>query len=246
MRRKANAKIARQIQAEGTKLLRAQECLTNKLSFYIVNTPEMRSLFDQAGDEIHYAGACQRVGRCMRLAIVYKRQWVGGIVLGSTFPNIKPRDEAFGLSCFIKGWQEKQLISPWARENRRYWKGLQLIVNHARTFIFPAFQGNGVGVAAHALLLTEGKRLWEEQYGDPVYGFDTLCTHPGSKLFADNGWELVGRTQGYSRDPSQVFSKRAFVEDWKNIKDNAGLRKLAGNKRWWIWVRVFHRFDRDE
>jgi hypothetical protein len=71
-----------------------------------------------------------------------------------------------------------------------------------------------------------------------MVGFDTLCTHPASRLFRDNGWSLVGRTSGYSRDPTRVLSRRAFENDWKTIKDNAGLRRLEGSTRWWIWVRV--------
>jgi len=211
----------------GNKILKSQGRILDELSFVVVELTEMRQVFDEALQEIHYAGACQRVGRCMRLAIVKDKEWVGDIVLGSTFPNIRPRDEAFGLTKFIKDWKERGLVSPWAWENREYWDRLQAIVNHARTFIFPKFQNNGLGVAAHALLLTQGVKLWEERYGNPVYGFDTLCTHPNSRLFADNGWILVGRTKGYSRDPTRVFSRRAFLQDWKNIKDNAGLGLLT-------------------
>jgi len=242
MHRTVDVQVANQIQAAGTQLLSGESFSERSLQFVVVETRQMRSLFDQAADEIHYAGSCQRVGRCMRLAIVYKREWAGGVVLGSTFPNIKPRDDAFGLSSFVRGWKERGLISPWARENREYWQGLQLIVNHARTYIFPAFQGNGLGIATHRLLLTQGRDLWQKRYGGSVHGFDTLCTHPSSRLFAQNGWELVGRTRGYSRAPGQVFSKRAFEETWGNIKENAGLRKLEGSQRWWIWVKVLRRF----
>lgn len=182
----------------------------------------------------------------MRLTITFEGQWAGGMVLGSTFPNIRPRDEAFGLTKYVEGWKEKGLVSPWARENRDYWDRLQLIVNHARTFVFPALWGNGIGTAALSLLSTEGKRLWEERYGGPIYGFDTLAAHPTSRLFEDNGWTLVGRTQGYSRDRQKVFSKRASKEEWEDIKDNAGLTKDQDNTRWWIWVKVLRRFDEDD
>lgn len=209
---------AKQICMMGNELLRSEGRIPKRLSFIVVESPEMRRVFDLAAEEIHYAGACQRVGRCMRLAIVYQGEWIGGIVLGSTFPNICPRDEAFGLTKFLKNWREQGLISPWARENHEYWNRLQFIVNHARTFIFPEFQDNGLGIKAHALLLTEGVQLWEERYNSPVYGLDTLCTHPNSRLFAENGWQLVGRTKGYTRDPSKVFSSRAFEEEWRNIR----------------------------
>lgn len=96
---------------------------------------------------------------------------------------------------------------------------------------------------AHRLLLTEGIRLWEARYGGPVLGLDTLCTHDNSRLFAENGWQLVGRTQGYTRDPQKVFSKRAFAQEWKNISDNAGLGMLEGSTRWWIWVNVLRPLD---
>jgi len=244
MQKRVNEKRAEDIRLMGNDLLKDHGKIPKRLSFIVVESPQMRRVFDEAAEEIHYAGSCQRVGRCMRLAIVMNGEWIGGIVLGSTFPNIRPRDDAFGLTKFIENWRERGLVSPWARENQDYWMRLQLIVNHARTFIFPKFQGQGLGVRAHALLLTEGVWLWEGYYGSPVYGFDTLCTHPNSRLFADNGWILVGRTKGYSRDPNKIFSRRAFEEEWKNIKDNAGLGLIEGNMRWWIWVRIFKRFDK--
>jgi hypothetical protein len=93
----------------------------------------LRGAFDEALDEVHYAGACSRVGRCMRLLIVENGQWAGGIVLGSTFPNIDVRDEALGLKRHVRNHHLRGLRSPWARENVPYWSRLQLVVNHART-----------------------------------------------------------------------------------------------------------------
>jgi hypothetical protein len=126
----------------------------------------------------------------MRLAIVVDRRWAGGVVLGSTFPNIKVRDEAFGLTRYTSGYRERGLVSAWASENHDYWSRLQLIVNHARTFVFPEFQGAGIGVRAHSLLPREGLELWEAKYGNGTIGFDTLCTSTTSRMFVENGWEL--------------------------------------------------------
>jgi hypothetical protein len=171
----------------------------------------------------------------MRLALVVEGQWAGGTVLGSPFPNIGSRDEEFGLTAYTHGYRERGLISPWAAENRDYWDRLQRIVNHARTFVFPAFQGHGLGVVAVGLLPTEGRAHWEEKYGQGVIGFDTHCTSPTSRLFSENGWRLVGRTKGFARDRRTPFSGRV-VQGTLSVKDNAALRRSRRNPRWWTWV----------
>lgn len=220
------------IEEEGARLMKRLGIRSVEFGFVEVTDPTWRRLFDLALDEIHYAGACQRVGRCMRLAIIEEGVWVGGIVLGSTFPNIKVRDEFFGLRKHIENWRERGLRSPWARENAEYWRELQKIVNHARTFIFPRFQGAGRGIRAHRLLLTEGIALWKEKYHDEVIGLDTLSLPMESRLFRDNGWVLVGQTKGYTSDRSRPFSKRAI--GWKEVRNNVGLRN--GSERWYVWV----------
>jgi hypothetical protein len=245
MKRVIDLATVAEIEKEGARLLDQLGVPDISFGFVEVTDASWRWLFDRALDEIHYAGACQRVGRCMRLAIIEDGKWVGGIVLGSTFPNIRVRDEAFGLRKYIEGWRERGLKSPWARENTAYWSALQKIVNHARTFIFPRFQGAGRGIRAHRLLLTEGVALWKAKYQDEVIGLDTLCTHPDSRLFKDNGWILVGRTEGYTSDPSRVFSKRAFKEDWKTIKNNIALRRIEGSTRWFVWVKPLVAIDLD-
>lgn len=238
MNRIVDLTVVAEIEQESARLLAQLDLPDVSFGFVEVIEASWRRLFDRALDEIHYAGACQRVGRCMRLAIIENGVWVGGIVLGSTFPNIRVRDEALGLRQYVENWRERGLKSPWARENTAYWSALQKIVNHARTFIFPRFQGAGRGIQAHRLLLTEGIALWKAKYQDEVMGLDTLCTHADSRLFKDNGWTLVGQTEGYSSDPSRVFSKRAFVEDWKTIKNNIALGKVEGSTRWFVWVKA--------
>ncbi len=243
MKRYADLVTVTEIEEEGARLLAQLGIPYISFGFVEVTDSSWRQLFDRALDEIHYAGACQRVGRCMRLAIIEDGRWVGGIVLGSTFPNIRVRDEALGLRKYIEGWKERGLKSPWARENTAYWSALQQIVNHARTFILPRFQGAGRGIRAHELLLTEGIALWKAKYQDEVIGLDTLCTHADSRLFKDNGWVLVGRTEGYTSDPSRVFSKRAFREDWKTIKNNIALGRIEGAMRWFVWVKPIVAID---
>lgn len=225
-----------ELQCTGSEILLSRAVEPAKpLTFMELRDKGMRRLFDEACDLIHYAGSCRRVGRCMRLALVVDGLWAGGTVLGSPFPNIGARDEAFGLTQYTRGFQQRGLISPWASENRAYWDRLQLIVNHARTFIFPQFHGRGLGVGALSLLPTRGKEMWEARYGEGVLGFDTHCTSSTSRLFIDNGWELVGQTKGFSRDRRVTFSGR--VEDNRvAVKDNAGLTKRRKNPRWWTWV----------
>jgi hypothetical protein len=189
--------------------------------------------FDYALDCLHYARSCQRVGRCMRLAIMLGKQWVGGIVLGSTFPNVGARDEALGLKLFVRGFQHRGLRNAWCKENVEYWSALQSIVNHARTFVFPEFQGRGIGKAAHALLLTQGMQIWERHYDGRVYALDTLCDQTDSGLFLSNGWTLVGQTKGYTADYRNGFS--ADRNGAASI-NNAALK--FGRTTWQVWVRV--------
>lgn len=235
---KAILNEARIHEIETVSLPLMDKLITNEPHFTLVEVKhrEWRRLFDQSLDEIHYASSCQRVGRCMRLAIVDQGQWVGGIVLGSTFPNVLVRDEKLNLRRFVSDYKERGLKNPWSHENTLYWSELQKIVNHARTFVFPRFQGEGRGIRAHRLLLSQGLSLWREKYQTDVIGLDTLCTHDDSRLFKDNGWALVGRTEGYSSDPRKVFSKRAFSQEWKNIANNVALGRIAGSQRWFVWV----------
>lgn len=224
-----------EISRAGSALLDSQGMSAEGISFVVVEGRPLRDLFDQACDAVHYAGSCRRVGRLMRLALLFDGSWAGGMVLGSPFPNIGARDAMLGLTAFTRGYRDRGLVSPWARENREYWDRLQLIVNHARTFILPEFQGAGLGVKALSLLPTTGRRLWESRYGAGVIAFDTHCTSPTSRLFAENGWELVGRTKGFARDPRRSFSKRVSAEELR-VSDNAALTRRRKNTRWWTWV----------
>jgi hypothetical protein len=226
----------RGLQIAGSDLIRDEWVLPRRLALVPVTSREGKSIFDTACDQIHYAGACHRVGRRMRLAVVSRGRWVGGIVLGSTFPNIRPRDDAFRLTRWVVDWQERGLVSPWASENDQYWRRLQQVVNQARAFVFPAEAGSGLGVRSHLLLETEGLHYWQAKY-ERAAGFDTLCNHPTSRLFTSNGWTLVGRTLGHSRDPYSALSRRV-TDRTLVVRDNAGLTARPLGERWWVWVRV--------
>ncbi len=198
---------------------------------------KVRNAFDSALDLIHYSGACSRVGRCMRLLILENGRWAGGIVLGSTFPNIGVRDEALGLKDYVRNHHLRDLRSPWASENTAYWARLQKVVNHARTFVFPRFQGRGIGVEAHRRLLSEGRHYWEVRYRDRVAAFDTLCDAVDSGLFEKNGWIRVGLTAGFRSDPRHTL----VPQDDKSsvLMNNVALRR--GRRRWHVWVRIIDR-----
>jgi hypothetical protein len=231
-------------QAGTTVLLDKYKVSSQELSFVEVKDDEWRRHFDEALDLVHYSGSCQRVGRCMRLAVVEDKQWVGGIVLGSTFPNILVRDEAVGLRRFVANYKKRGLKNPWSRDNKPYWRNLQRVVNHARTFIFPQFQGRGLGIRAHGLLLKEGVKMWEEKYQDKVYALDTLCTADESKLFLSNNWTRAGQTKGFSSDRSTVFSKKMKVldDDRKGIRNNSALSKTDKSTQWWVWTIKLREF----
>ncbi len=201
-----------------------------------VKSPKIRYFFDDALNRLHYAKACQRVGRCMRLAVMMNNSWIGGIVLGSPFPNIFVRDEALGLRKFVNDYKARNLKNPWVRENFLYWKSLQTIVNHARAFIFPKYQGAGLGIKSQSLLFNQGVKLWEDKYNSKIYAFDNLCNKGDSKLFLYNGWTLVGETKGYSSSSEIVFSQRVKKEGITEVRNNSGLVK--GKIQWQVWVKV--------
>lgn len=242
MQKIVDYEAVQKIEQTANQLLKEYEMPNGSMCFVEVTDPQWRRLFDQALDEIHYAGSCKRVGRCMRLAIIEEKEWVGGIVLGSTFPNILVRDEAVGLRKFVTDYKSRGLSNPWSGKNRLYWDNLQKIVNHARTFIFPRFQGKGIGIRAHAKLLSSGKDIWEQKYNDEVFAFDTLCTADDSKLFLRNGWKRAGQTKGFSSDKNKVLSNAIGVKEDKKagIINNVGL--IPGDTNWWVWVVQFREF----
>jgi len=206
------------------------------MCFVEVKDKGLRRIFDAALDSIHYAGACQRVGRCMRLAIIHKSAWVGGIVLGSTFPNIDVRDRFVGLKKYVVRSRTRGIEHPWSSGNQAYWKRLQQIVNHARTFVFPAFQGKGLGTRAHKLLLKEGISIWRRKYSDNVIALDTLCDHGDSRLFLENGWTLVGQTKGYQSNPRAPFATRS--PETRGLRNNVGLIQKSNSRKWLVWVKL--------
>jgi GNAT superfamily N-acetyltransferase len=203
------------------------------LRFFEIKDASLRELFDVALRRIHYAGSCQRVGRCMRLAVTLRGRWVGGVVLGSTFPNISVRDEILGMKVYVRGYGARGLKSPWSSANTPYWSALQTIVNHARTFVFPEFQGHGIGIRTHKALLSSGIRLWEKKYAYKVYALDTLCDHSDSGLFVRNGWKHAGQTCGYTADYRNSFTQKRKLAARIN---NAALRR--GSRKWEVWVRI--------
>lgn len=211
--------------------------ITKDLALVEITDSYIRKLFDESLDKTHYAKSCQRVGRCMRLAIIHKNKWAGGIVLGSTFPNIEVRDRFVGLKKYVQNVKDRGLKNPWAKENTDYWQRLQKIVNHARTFVFPNFQGFGIATKAHNLLLTEGIKIWENKYKDKVAALDTLCDHGDSKLFLKNDWTLVGETKGYGSNPKAKFSKNSENNSFKN---NVGLALNENNLKWVVWVKIIN------
>lgn len=141
----------------------------------------------------------------MRLAVIENGEWMGGIVLGSPFPNLRPRDDAFGLTKYVRDWKDRGLDNPWVRENHLYWSKLQLVVNQARAFVFPDLRGSRIGIRSHALLETEGRAMWEATYGR-LAGFDTLArnqSHGSSRTTDGTSWVAHSATPETRESPCQ-------------------------------------------
>ena len=241
MRAPPNPALAQGAQQRGTSILRhIQDQPLEGLSFVPVTDPTWRRLFDACLDAYHYAGGCQRVGRCLRLALVHDDVWVGGSVIGSPFPNILVRDEALGMRRFVTDWY-KRGKSPWTRHNREYWQALQGIIDHARTFVFPTCQGQGYGTRAIALLESVALDLWYERYRERPWALDTLCHTKDGGLFRANGWDFVGHTRGYTSSRKVTFSRR---DDYTpQVRGhNVGLVR-AEREPWCVWVKALRSVD---
>jgi len=137
------------------------------------------------------------------------------------------------MKVYVRDFLTRGLKNPWSSANTLYWSALQTIVNHARTFVFPEFQGQGIGIRTHEALLSCGIKLWEKKYSDKVYALDTLCDHADSGLFVRNGWTHAGQTQGYTADYQNSFTQKRRRTPRIN---NAALRR--GSRSWEVWVRV--------
>jgi GNAT superfamily N-acetyltransferase len=163
--------------------------------------------FNQTLKHLHYAGACYPVGRFLRLMVFERDSWVGGFVLRGTIPHVTCRDKFFGLYRFRRRGR-----FPAARSG--YWRRLNEIVNIGRIFVFPEFQGMGIGAGIVRLASSCSKTYWKNMYDAPVRGLDCLDLAPPqhARIFTDNGWQFLGLTTGHSRDgraPSMGQSKSA-------------------------------------
>ena len=150
--------------------------------------------FNDALVRLHSAGACHPVGRFLRLVAHESGAWVGGFVLRSTIPHVACRDRFFELYAHEKRGR-------FASSDSAYWRELNEIVNIGRIFVFPDFQGRGVGVAIVRIAESTAKKFWRELYQTRVRGLDCLDLAPPDKarIFTENGWTFLGRTSGHSR-----------------------------------------------
>jgi hypothetical protein len=131
-------------------------------------------------------------------------------VLRNTIPHVTCRDQFFRLYSFRHGGR-----FPSARS--KYWQLLNQIVNIGRIFVFPEFQGMGIGISIVGLAETTAIAYWRDIYDSKVKGLDCLdlATPKHAKIFTENGWAYLGRTTGNSRKgrlPSMRSHSKADVQ----------------------------------
>ena len=132
----------------------------------------------------HYSKPKGFVGRNICYAITYRGVYYGSIVGGSSTLHLNGRDEFFGLN----------------RENKA--AKLRSIVNNIFFHIDKVdgkYPVRWFSTKVLSLFRETIKKDWENKYGDPLYGYETLVELPRpGRCYIRDGWTLVGQTRGFT------------------------------------------------
>jgi hypothetical protein len=155
---------------------------------------------------VHYSQPKGFVGRNICYAITYKSEYYGHIVAGSATRFLPGRNEFIGIN-------EKQLcfvisniffnVSPVTEKYPRRNFTSEILCNFVQ----------------------KSTKDWEDKYGDPVLGFETLIEPPRTgELYRRAGWTHVGTTKGYT------VKRKAWHE---NVAETGTGTDEWGGKRVW-------------
>jgi hypothetical protein len=130
--------------------------------------------------ERHYSQPKGFVGRNICYAVLWDGVYFGHVVGGSATRFLPGRNEALNLEGMGQ---------------------LNHIVNNIFFHIEPVQKYPVRNFTSQVIKAWRGRiaQDWQEKYGDPVYGFETLVELPRTgELYLRDGWKKVGTTIGYT------------------------------------------------
>ena len=127
---------------------------------------------------IHYSQPKGFIGRVLCYAIVYDDVYYGHIIGASAARHLPNRYQFFGLDDSYLNYIVNNIFFNMTRVDGKY------PTRNFATKVLKAF-------------VDRVEYDWYDQYGDPVFGFETMIEPPRTgDMYVRAGWTLVGMTQG--------------------------------------------------
>src|SRR5438093_5318307 len=168
-----------------------QQTLLNECQVRLVEPKEMRR-FNRLLDQHHYLKSIRPVGqRLCYVATDRQGQWLALLVFSAAAQHLKHRDRWIG-------W------SPQQRDRR-----LALVANNSRFLLLPERTVPNLGSKVLGLVLERLGTDWQVRYGHPVLVVETFVDPEQfcGTVYTANGWEELGRTDGWGRDSRDYYGK---------------------------------------
>ena len=168
-----------------------QQTLLNECQVRLVEPKEMRR-FNRLLDQHHYLKSIRPVGqRLCYVATDRQGQWLALLVFSAAAQHLKHRDRWIG-------W------SPQQRDRR-----LALVANNSRFLLLPERTVPNLGSKVLGLVLERLGTDWQVRYGHPVLVVETFVDPEQfcGTVYTANGWEELGRTDGWGRDSRDYYVK---------------------------------------
>src|SRR5664279_3821455 len=154
-------------------------------------------------DEHHYMGSPKPVGERLYYVVTDAQgQWRAVLIFAAAAKHLRARDQWIG-------WTDAQ------REKR-----LALVVNNIRFLLVPEQTFPNLGTRSLRLALSRLSSDWQTKYGHPVLVVETFVDPEQfcGTVYAANGWEEVGKTDGSGRHQRDYYvrhdkPKRLFVRE---------------------------------
>jgi hypothetical protein len=179
-----------------------EQAILASLQARLLEAPELERC-NQLLNEKHYLKAPKPVGeRLYYIVTGPPGDWLAVLLFTAAAKHLKHRDRWIG-------WTDAQ------RERR-----LSLVVNNSRFLLLPDQTFPNLGTRSLRLVLARLSSDWQARYGHPVLVVETFVDPDQFRgtLYTANGWEELGRTDGYGRRERDYYvphdkPKRLFVRE---------------------------------